>query len=105
MAETSVQPIHKSQPIAQTMLSGRVESVRSFDNKIYTTVICPSKDAFSMPSVFEVSSKRRFCEVGQDFTPCLFNISGYVKSFDYTDKKSGEVKPGRKANVYFELVE
>lgn len=105
MAEVATQLTPRSTPILQTMVSGRVESVRTYDGKCYTTVTCPAKDAFSMPSVIEISSAKRFVEVGQDLAPRACTISGYIKPFKYTDQNTGEVKDGRKANVYFELIE
>lgn len=105
MAEAATQLTPRATPILQTMISGRVDNVRVYDGKCYTTVTCPAKDTFSMPSVIEVQSSKRFAEVGQDLTPRLCNVSGYIKPFKYTDQDTGERKEGRKANVYFELIE
>ncbi|MDO9476219.1 MAG: hypothetical protein Q8K17_04155 [Pseudohongiella sp.] len=104
MAEAAVQQLRPTR-ICEMPISGRVDSVKTFEGKTYTRVTCPAKDAFSMPSVFEVRSLRKFAEIGQEFNSKQVSVSGYIRDYQYPDKKTGEMRPGQDNNVYFELIE
>lgn len=102
MAEAAVQQLRAN--ICEMMLSGRIDAVRNYDGKFYTKVTIPAKDAFSMPSVFEISSQSKFGNIGEEFSNKKVFLSGYIREYKYTDKKTGEVKDGAERNVYLELV-
>lgn len=103
-AAQNVQPLRQLQPL-QIMIGGLIESARVYEGKQYTTIKCPAKDEFSMPSTLEVKSLRKLGEIGARVAGIVCAVSGFIREFDYTDKRSGELKHGRETNVYFEVVE
>jgi len=109
MALQSVNEVHGSgmsvSAVLQTIVAGRIQSSRVHEGNQYTTITCPAKNEFSMPSVVEVKSKRKLGEVNSLLAPTPCAVSGYIRLFTYPNKKTGEIMEGREANVYFEVTE
>ncbi|TXG76221.1 single-stranded DNA-binding protein [Candidatus Dojkabacteria bacterium] len=83
---------------------GRVERVRRNDNKYYTTVICPAKDAYSKPKVVEIRSKDRIGSP-EDEVRVLCEIDGFQTRQMCVDKETGERKEWWKQIVIMEVIE
>lgn len=74
----------------QSVLRGRVNTIRKSEEFFYTEVTLPAPDEYSPPATVEVRSKKRIGQSGETIE-CLVSCGGYRgKSFVYTDKETGE---------------
>lgn len=105
MADAAAVQQLRTSVLCHMNIAGRIEAVRTYDGSTYTKVICPAKDAFSKPSVFEVRSDRKFGDIGSEFTTKTVSVSGYIRDYTYEDKKTKEIKDGQEHKVFFELAE
>jgi hypothetical protein len=88
----------------QMHLNGvRVESSEFYSGSNYTIVSAPAPDAFSHPSRFKVQSPNVIGGQGQ-FIDLVLNVSGIVRTKNFQDKNTGQMKTFNEANVYFEVV-
>ena len=94
---------NKPNPL-QVRIVGKITRVRRYENNTYTTVICPAKDAFSRPSIVEVRSKSRFGDQ-EDMVDVMGELGGYEgKSYQVTDRETGERKTLVPVNLFLDLV-
>ncbi|MBP4045187.1 MULTISPECIES: hypothetical protein [Chromobacterium] len=74
----------------QSLLRGRVNTIRKAEEFYFTEVTLPAPDEYSQPAVVEIRSRKRIGQAG-DTVECLIGCGGYRgKSFVYTDKETGE---------------
>ncbi len=83
-------------------LVGRVESKRTHEGKHYTEVLCPAKDTYSMPSVFELRSSYSLGEQGSEINVTV-SLGGNIKKFKFKDRNTGEMRDGRDASCYLDV--
>lgn len=81
-------------PVMVAIVHGKVKRVRRFngiDGKGYfTTIITPAPDEYSKPNAVEIWSKEKLADV-DDITTVDVQLGGYEeKSYQYTDKETGE---------------
>ncbi|MBK6279110.1 MAG: single-stranded DNA-binding protein [Gammaproteobacteria bacterium] len=89
----------------RVVIKGRCERVRRHENRVYTTVITPAADEYSRPSTIEVRSAQRFAEPGE---MCQFSavLGGYAgRSYDISDKSTGERRTVHPCTMTLDLVE
>jgi hypothetical protein len=94
--------------ISRTMrvaIKGRCDRVRRYDNRFFTVVTTPAPDEYSRPSVLEIRSNSRFVEPGDTFS-CEALLSGFAgRSYQVTDKDTGERRTVNPVNLFLDLVE
>lgn len=94
--------------IGRTMrvaIKGRCDRVRRYENRFFTVVTTPAQDEYSRPSVLEIRSDRRFVEPGDTFQ-CEAMLSGFAgRSYQVTDKETGERRTVNPVNLFLDLVE
>ncbi|WP_147694514.1 hypothetical protein [Vogesella mureinivorans] len=74
----------------QATLAGRVNAVRKADDSVFTEVTLPAPDQYSPPATVEIRSRKRLGQVGETIEVPVI-CGGYRgKSFQYTDKDTGE---------------
>lgn len=97
-----------ARPVAQAMVVrvvGRVDSVRVYDGKRYTLVVCPAADAYSSPQWLEVRSKGALGARGDEVNVDV-RVGGFKgRPFRVTDKDTGEIKTVTRCTVLLDLVE
>lgn len=86
-------------------IAGKIVRSRRHDKFVYTTVICPSKDQYSRPSVVEIRSKSRFGDVDDEIKVAV-ELGGYEsRSYHYVDKETGEKRSLIPVNHTLDLIE
>lgn len=101
--EKSLQSVVGQKPL-HVNIAGKITRVRRHEKFVYTTVICPAKDAYSRPSVVEIRSKARFGEVDEE-ARVTAELGGYEgKSYGVTDRETGERKTLVPVNLFLDLV-
>jgi len=71
-------------------IEGRIDAMRRWDGVRYTRVITPSPDRYTRPQVVELRSKAQLGERGEEITVAAV-LGGFLrKSFQATDKDTGE---------------
>lgn len=84
---------------------GKVRRVRRYEKMYFTTVICPAKDEYSKPQIVEIRSNARFADE-EDKCDVICEIGGYEgKSYQVSDRDTGERKSLIPVNLYLDLVE
>ncbi len=72
-------------------LSGRIEKMQPFTSSqgrgINTLLSVPAADPYSRPQQFKIISDQPLGQIGQEVSVSC-ELSGYVKSRSYTDKKT-----------------
>jgi hypothetical protein len=104
----SAQPNVINAPIPkalQVLIAGRVSATRSLEKGTrVTTIVTPAADEYSHPQTVEVFSKHQLGVKGDDVRQ-LCAVRGYLRRFEYTDKRSGEIKRGERAELSLEAIE
>ena len=74
----------------RVLVSGRIESSRRYEGKVFTHVMTPAADAYSRPQLVEIRSAKRLGEKHDEVSiSCL--LGGYQrKAYQVTDKDTGE---------------
>lgn len=91
--------------LGQAVLRGRVEAVKRFDGRTFTRLLQPAADAYSKPAVNEIVSKASVGSVGDEVTVRV-RIAGYMrKSYQVTDRETGEVRRVQPVENVLEAVE
>ena len=88
---TNVNPI----PLNHVMVSGRIalkpRRYKTKEGAMYSHIVkLPAPDSFSSPQTIEINAIRQLGEKGEDIIQ-LCVIGGYGRSYDLTDKSTGEV--------------
>lgn len=99
----AAKPAQTIKPL-QTLVIGKVESKRKFNNKHYTVMVCPSGDEFESPVIVEVESTSALADVG-DMWRGLCALRGSRHSYEMTDKETGERLKIKTARHYVVAVE
>ncbi|WP_199052704.1 hypothetical protein [Aquitalea sp. ASV15] len=74
----------------RALIVGRIKEARRNGEFTHTVILIPAADEFSMPGVCEISSKKRLGASGDD-VQVVVDVTGYFgKSFQATDKETGE---------------
>ncbi|OBU86841.1 hypothetical protein [Chromobacterium subtsugae] len=107
MSEVAAAPAPQKQALGpnQCVVLGRIKERRSHNGYIFTTIIQPAADEYSMPGIVEVRSKKSLGQVGDDVRH-LCQCSGYTnKPFESRDKETGEVVIRRTVSNVFIAIE
>ena len=83
---------------------GRVEHVAKFQDSITTLIKTPAPDAYSHPSTIAVRSKSRLGAIGDEIS-VVCRVAGVPRTFNRTDKETGEVTKARTADHFFNVLE
>jgi len=93
------------QRLMRVTIKGRCDRVRRYENRFFTVVTTPAPDEYSRPSVLEIRSAQRFAEPGETFTVDAL-LSGFAgRSYQVTDKDTGERRTVNPVNLFLDLVE
>ena len=77
--------------VMQALVIGKIENVRLYEKKVYTTVISPAADPYSSPSVLQLRSDKRIGQRDEEIK-VLCKLGGHRrKAFKAIDKETGEV--------------
>lgn len=92
------------------VMTGRIRAVKRIpptDDRpefFVTWLVAPADDAYSKPSNFELISARRLGQIDSDWQGRV-KLSGYRRSYTYTDKKTGELLAGVEFKTMLRVVE
>lgn len=82
----------------EVTIKGRIDSSEVHNGKTFTILTTPSKDDFSHPSRFKVSSAQPLGSPGQ-IVECKLDVTGMVREKSYRDRNTGEQKKFNDATV------
>jgi hypothetical protein len=86
-------------------IRGKVLRVHRYEGAVYTTVVCPARDEYSKPSVVQVKSENRFGDKDDQVTFKAV-VGGYEgKTYQVTDKDTGEKRNVQPVNMFLDFVE
>ncbi|OQS46892.1 hypothetical protein B0T49_06950 [Chromobacterium violaceum] len=89
----------------QCVVVGRIKERRAHGGHVFTTIIQPAPDEYSMPGIVEVRSKKSLGQAGDDVRQ-LCQCSGYTnKPFESKDKDTGEIVVRRTVSNVFVAIE
>lgn len=98
-------PATAAKPANMTFIAiGRIESASKYQDSVTTLIKTPAPDAYSHPSTIAVRSKSRLGSAGDEVTVAC-RIGGVPRTFNRTDKETGEVMQVRTADAYFNVIE
>jgi hypothetical protein len=80
----------------------RIEKTEFYSGKNYTVVSSPAPDEFSHPSRFRLQSQHPLGNVGTRLD-VVVNVSGIVRTKNFTDKQTHQQKQFDEASVYFDV--
>ncbi len=87
------------------LVQGQIEKTSSkYDESFFTDVKLPSDSPYEAPAHVTIRSTKPIGKTGQDFEAVCV-LGGYLRTFEYTDKSSGERLKGRTVNMSLRLVE
>lgn len=89
----------------ETTVSGKIKRFNSAAGFYYTTIVSPAADAYSFPPVVRIKSKRTLGRIGDEIADVHCRVTGYERSFPYTDKRTGEQSKGFNVDMLLELIE
>ncbi|BEJ34192.1 DNA-binding protein G5P [Enterobacter cloacae] len=89
----------------ETTVTGKIKRFNNGGGYYYTTVVSPAADAYSFPPVIRIKSKKSLGRVGDEIEDIHCRITGYERSFPYTDKQTGEQSRGFNVDMLLELLE
>lgn len=93
--------------LGEALVAGRIVGVRSIstqNGKLWLTLVkLPAPDEFTSPQTIELRSKDRPGSMGEDLR-CKVRIGGFGRSYDKTDKDTGEQVTVRTAEVRLDIV-
>jgi len=88
----------------RVLVAGRVVSSRTFDGGRVTVLVTPAADEYSHPSTVEIRSKAQLGQKGEEVRiSCM--LRGFLRRFNYPDKKTGEIVRGERCEHSLEAVE
>ncbi|ENP7124472.1 DNA-binding protein G5P [Klebsiella pneumoniae] len=89
----------------ETTVTGKIKRFNNSGGFYYTTIVSPAADAYSFPPVIRIKSKKPLGLIGDEITDVHCRITGYERSFSYTDKQTGEKSKGYNVDMLLELLE
>ncbi|ENU8965148.1 DNA-binding protein G5P [Salmonella enterica] len=89
----------------ETTVTGKIKRYNNSGGFYYTTVVSPAADAYSYPPVVRIKSKKSLGRIGDEIMDVHCRITGYERSFPYTDKQTGEQIKGYNVDMLLELLE
>lgn len=100
---SAIRPNNNPIPLNHVMVSGRISMkprrYKTKEGQMYSHIIkLPAPDAFSSPQTVEINALKSLGEKGEDVV-VLCVIGGYGRSYDYTDKSTGEVSNVSTADI------
>lgn len=89
----------------ETTVTGKIKRFNSSGGFYYTTIVAPAADSYSFPPVIRIKSKKPLGRLGEEITDVICRVTGYERSFPYTDKQTGEQSKGYNVHMLLELIE
>ncbi|MEG7332931.1 DNA-binding protein G5P [Citrobacter freundii] len=89
----------------ETTVTGKIKRFNNSGGFYYTTIVSPAADAYSFPPVIRIKSKKSLGRIGDEITDVHCRVTGYERSFPYTDKQTGEQSKGYNVDMLLELLE
>ena len=106
--QQTVTPIGNPQPVAQTLIAGRIAHKRRISTQSgplhLTLVTMPAPDAYSSPTTVELRSKTPLGDSGEEVR-IKCRVGGRARSYKATDPETGEIRPVRTADISLEVIE
>lgn len=88
--------------ITGKIAGGRI--VNTDQGRLYLHLVkTKAKDEFSHPGTLEISANTRLASTGEPWEG-LCEVTGYPRSFDQTDKETGETKTIHTANIQLRAI-
>jgi hypothetical protein len=89
----------------EVLIKGKIVQGRRFEKRWFTQVVMPAHDEFSSPQQVELRSAHSLGAVGE-LISVRCRLGGYLgRSYEVTDKESGEVRRIRNVNMTLELID
>ena len=102
------EPAQAGLKMGQVLISGRLAGVRSISTrqgrKWLHKVQLPAPDEFTSPSVVEVRGDEKLGERVGDVIRCKAQLGGYGRSFNFTDKETGERLRGEQITMTLDVI-
>lgn len=97
---TPTQDTPKGRPLqlAEAILQGRLTKVTKRGDNVIHLMVLPAPDAYTSPSTVEVIARTRLGQPEDDLRVRV-RIGGYRRSYNVTDRDTGEVRPQVTADV------
>ncbi len=104
-AETSQQPV-KGRPLqlAESILQGRLLRITKRGDNVIHLVVLPAPDSYTSPATVEIIAKTRLGQPEDDLR-IRVRIGGYRRTYNATDRETGETRPVTTADVRLFAVE
>lgn len=83
---------------------GRIDHVEKYQNVFNTRIKTPAPDAYEYPSTITLRSKQRLGAVGDEIG-AEFRIGGIPRTYNRTDKDTGEVTKVHTSDHFFNVIE
>jgi|JI8StandDraft_1071087.scaffolds.fasta_scaffold106279_2 hypothetical protein len=90
--------------MGEARLAGRLLKVTKKNDLFIHLMVLPAPDAYTSPSTVEILSKTRIGQA-QDEITCLVRITGYRRTYNHTDRETGETRQVQTADVRLSLLE
>lgn len=97
---TPTQDTPKGRPLqlAEAILQGRLTKVTKRGDNVIHLMVLPAPDAYTSPSTVEVIARTRLGQPEDDLRVRV-RIGGYRRSYNVTDRDTGEVRSQVTADV------
>lgn len=97
---------NESRPIGmgESFLTGRLLKVTRKNDLFIHLMVLPAPDAYTSPSTVEILAKKRIGQP-QDDVSCRVRITGYRRTYNHTNRETGETQQVQTADVRLFLLE
>lgn len=90
--------------LAESVLQGRLLKIQKRGDNIIHLVVLPAPDSYTSPATVEIIAKSRLGQPEDDIRVRV-RIGGYRRTYNATDRETGETRPVTTADVRLFAVE
>ncbi|MGK3122487.1 DNA-binding protein G5P [Candidatus Pantoea formicae] len=86
-------------------VTGKIQQVNSSEGYNYTVLVSPAVDAYSFPPMVRIRSKKTIGRIGDEVSDLHCRVSGWKRTFNYTNKQTGQQERGSNIDMILDVVE
>lgn len=90
--------------LAESVLQGRLQKITKRGDNVIHLMVLPAPDSYTSPATVEVIAKSRLGQPDDDIRVRV-RIGGYRRTYNATDRETGETRPVTTADVRLFAVE
>lgn len=90
--------------LGESVLQGRLLKIQKRAENFIHLVVLPAPDSYTSPATVEIVAKSRLAQVEDDIRVRV-RIGGYRRTYNATDRETGETRPVTTADVRLFAVE